>query len=68
MLTQTAVCNSAEMLALFYDELASVLTVRHYNAESKYMLDNKFLIWLCELMTYRFQQSFVSENPTGVVK
>ncbi|KAH8417749.1 hypothetical protein KR222_005289 [Zaprionus bogoriensis] len=68
MLTQSAICSSPELLALFYDELASVLTVRYYNAESIYMLDNKFLIWLCELMTYRFQQSFVSETPASAVK
>ncbi|KAM8706214.1 hypothetical protein ACLKA7_010484 [Drosophila subpalustris] len=68
MLTQSAIRNSPELLALFYDELASVLTVRHYNAESAYMLDNKFLIWLCELMTYRFQQSFVSEHQASTIK
>ncbi|XP_060649460.1 LOW QUALITY PROTEIN: Fanconi anemia group D2 protein [Drosophila nasuta] len=68
MLTQSAIRNSPELLALFYDELASVLTVRYYNAESAYMLDNKFLIWLCELMTYRFQQSFVSEHQPNAIK
>ncbi|KAH8381489.1 hypothetical protein KR093_006396 [Drosophila rubida] len=68
MLTQSAIRNSPELLALFYDELASVLTVRYYNAESAYMLDNKFLIWLCELMTYRFQQSFVSEHQPSAIK
>ncbi|KAH8311710.1 hypothetical protein KR044_007645 [Drosophila immigrans] len=68
MLTQSAIRNSPELLALFYDELASVLTVRYYNAESAYMLDNKFLIWLCELMTYRFQQCFISEHPPSAIK
>lgn len=68
MLTQSAICNSPELLALFYDELASVLTVRYYNAESIYMLDNQFLMWLCELMTYRFQQSFVNDHQPKTVK
>ncbi|EDV91108.1 Fanconi anemia group D2 protein [Drosophila grimshawi] len=68
MLTQSAIGNSAELLALFYDELASVLTVRFYNTESIYMLDNSFLIWLCELMTFRFQQSFVNEHAPNVVR
>ncbi|XP_064549377.1 Fanconi anemia group D2 protein homolog [Drosophila montana] len=68
MLTQSAICNSPELLALFYDELASVLNVRYYNQESIYMLDNQFLMWLCELMTYRFQQSFVNDHQPNTVK
>ncbi|ALC46708.1 Fancd2 [Drosophila busckii] len=68
MLTQSAIGSSPELMALFYDELASVLAVRSYNTESNYTLDNKFLIWMTELMSSRFLDSFVSEQELRAVR
>ncbi|XP_055851494.1 Fanconi anemia group D2 protein homolog [Episyrphus balteatus] len=53
-----------ESLALFYDELASVCSSNNQRNENALCLDRPFVIWLCELITYYFQNSFVIEdNP-----
>lgn len=59
--------NSPECLALFYDELANVCSAGGDDRANGLLLDIPFVIWLCELMTYYFQNSFVAEhNPETI--
>ncbi|XP_055905389.1 Fanconi anemia group D2 protein [Eupeodes corollae] len=51
-----------ESLALFYDELATVCSTNYQRNDNLLDLDRPFLIWLCELITYYFQNSFVIED------
>ncbi|XP_022209594.2 Fanconi anemia group D2 protein homolog [Drosophila obscura] len=59
-LTESSIINSAESLALFYEELATVISQRC--PISSYWNDKYFTMWLCELMTYRFQHNFATET------
>ncbi|XP_075147776.1 fancd2 [Haematobia irritans] len=64
---QSSTMNSPECLALFYDELANVCSAGGDDRANGLLLDIPFVIWLCELMTYYFQNSFVAEhNPEPV--
>ncbi|XP_026845923.1 Fanconi anemia group D2 protein [Drosophila persimilis] len=65
-LTESSIMNSAESLALFYEELATVISQRC--PISSYWNDRGFTMWLCELMTFRFQQSFATENTPKPIK
>ncbi|SPP83080.1 Fanconi anemia group D2 protein homolog [Drosophila guanche] len=66
ILTESSIINSAESLALFYEELATVISQRC--PISSYWNDKYFTMWLCELMTFRFQQSFVTEDSPKPMK
>lgn len=59
---QSSITNSPECLALFYDELANVCSAGGDDRANGLLLDIPFVIWLCELMTYYFQNSFVAEH------
>uniref|UniRef100_A0A1I8P4T9 Fanconi anemia group D2 protein n=1 Tax=Stomoxys calcitrans TaxID=35570 RepID=A0A1I8P4T9_STOCA len=64
---QSSTMNSPECLALFYDELANVCSAGGEDRANGLHLDIPFVIWLCELMTYYFQNSFVAEhNPEPI--
>uniref|UniRef100_A0A1I8ML88 Fanconi anemia group D2 protein n=1 Tax=Musca domestica TaxID=7370 RepID=A0A1I8ML88_MUSDO len=64
---QSSTMNSPECLALFYDELANVCSAGGDDRANGLLLDIPFVIWLCELMTYYFQNSFVAEhNPETI--
>ncbi|XP_073815806.1 fancd2 isoform X2 [Musca autumnalis] len=64
---QSSTMNSPECVALFYDELANVCSAGGDDRANGLQLDIPFVIWLCELMTYYFQNSFVAEhNPEPI--
>ncbi|KAH8292041.1 hypothetical protein KR054_003960 [Drosophila jambulina] len=65
--TEASIGNSAESLALFYEELATVLSQRH-DGTSVCGPDQQFIAWACELITFRFQNSFVTEDLAETVK
>ncbi|XP_017017550.1 Fanconi anemia group D2 protein homolog [Drosophila kikkawai] len=65
--TEASIGNSAESLALFYEELATVLSQRH-DGTSTCGPDHQFIAWACELITFRFQNSFVTEDLAETVK
>lgn len=60
--------HSPELLALFYDELAIVCSASGYERANGLQLDIPFVIWLCELITYYFQNSFVAEHQTDNIE
>ncbi|KAH8382936.1 hypothetical protein KR009_005875 [Drosophila setifemur] len=65
--TEASIGNSSESLALFYEELATVFSQR-YDGTLVCDLDNHFIAWACEVMTFRFQASFVSEELPETIK
>uniref|UniRef100_A0A6P4EZY6 Fanconi anemia group D2 protein n=1 Tax=Drosophila rhopaloa TaxID=1041015 RepID=A0A6P4EZY6_DRORH len=65
--TESSIANSAESLALFYEELATVFNQR-YDGTSIGDLDSQFIAWACELVTLRFQASFVTEDVPETIK
>ncbi|XP_017074591.2 Fanconi anemia group D2 protein [Drosophila eugracilis] len=65
--TEASIGNSAESLSLFYEELATVFNQRNEIA-SVCDLDNHFIAWLCDLVTFRFQTSFVTEDVPETIK
>ncbi|KAH8265254.1 hypothetical protein KR038_002491 [Drosophila bunnanda] len=65
--TEASIGSSAESLALFYEELATVLSQRH-DVTSVCGPDHQFIAWACELITFRFQNSFVTEDLAETVK
>ncbi|KAM7362212.1 fancd2 [Cochliomyia hominivorax] len=62
---QSSTLHSPELLALFYDELAIVCSAGGADRANGLQLDIPFVIWLCELMTFYFQNSFVAELTPG---
>lgn len=60
--------HSPELLALFYDELAIVCSAGGDERANGLQLDIPFVIWLCELITYYFQNSFVAEHQPDNVE
>ncbi|XP_019844495.2 Fanconi anemia group D2 protein isoform X2 [Bactrocera dorsalis] len=65
MLVETACVHCSESLALFYDELASSCMCMPSERETSTQLDKPYLIWLCDVMTFYFQNNFVAEHsPT----
>ncbi|XP_014088001.2 Fanconi anemia group D2 protein homolog [Bactrocera oleae] len=65
MLVESACVHCPESLALFYDELAISCMCMPSERETCTQLDKPYLIWLCDVMTFYFQNSFVAENsPT----
>ncbi|XP_039954173.1 Fanconi anemia group D2 protein [Bactrocera neohumeralis] len=65
MLVETACVHCPESLALFYDELASSCMCMPSERETSTQLDKPYLIWLCDVMTFYFQNNFVAEHsPT----
>lgn len=64
MRLQSSTTQSPELLALFYDELATVcFNVGQEDGRGpKLFWDKSFLIWLCELITYHFQNNFIVED------
>ncbi|KAH8294661.1 hypothetical protein KR018_001006 [Drosophila ironensis] len=65
--TETSIGNNAESLALFYEELATVFSQR-FDGTFVCDLDKHFISWACELITFRFQDSFVSEDAPETIK
>ncbi|XP_067618049.1 Fanconi anemia group D2 protein homolog isoform X2 [Eurosta solidaginis] len=66
MLVESAAVHCPESLALFYDELASSCMCMPSERDSCTQLDKPYLIWLCDVMTFYFQNSFVAEHsPTN---
>ena len=61
ILSATNYCT--ETLALFYDELAAVLSNQNCSSHNA-GIDKHFLTWLCDLITLYFQQNFVLECDT----
>ncbi|XP_037944134.1 uncharacterized protein LOC119676939 [Teleopsis dalmanni] len=62
---RSSIMHCPESLALFFDELASICVAGpHDNANKGYLLDKPLVIWLCEVMTYYFQDYFISEDTT----
>lgn len=65
--TEASIGNSTESLALFFEELATVFNQRN-EGTSGCELDNQFIAWACDLVTFRFQASFVTENVPETLK
>ncbi|XP_017119014.1 Fanconi anemia group D2 protein [Drosophila elegans] len=65
--TESSIANSAESLALFYEELATVFNQR-YDETSACDLDHHFIAWACDIVTIRFQTSFVTEDVPETIK
>lgn len=65
---QSSTLHSPELLALFYDELAIVCSAGGSDRANGLQLDIPFVLWLCELMTFYFQNSFVAEHSPGNVE
>ncbi|KAH8247136.1 hypothetical protein KR032_010698 [Drosophila birchii] len=66
--TEASIGNSAESLALFYEELATVLGQRHEGTSGICGPDHHFIAWACEVITFRFEKSFVTEDVAETVK
>ncbi|XP_065371634.1 Fanconi anemia group D2 protein homolog [Calliphora vicina] len=64
---QSSTIHSPELLALFYDELAIVCSAGGSDRANGLQLDIPFVIWLCELITFYFQNSFVAEHSPGKI-
>ncbi|XP_053945249.1 Fanconi anemia group D2 protein homolog [Anastrepha ludens] len=65
MLVESTAIHCPESLALFYDELACACRCLPSERDSCTQLDKPYLIWLCDVMTFYFQNSFVAEHsPT----
>uniref|UniRef100_A0A1B0FNR3 Fanconi anemia group D2 protein n=1 Tax=Glossina morsitans morsitans TaxID=37546 RepID=A0A1B0FNR3_GLOMM len=62
MRTQTSTMYSPELMALFYDELAIVCCAKKSDRANSLFLDKNFVMWVCDLMTCYFQNSFVVEQ------
>ncbi|XP_054081207.1 Fanconi anemia group D2 protein homolog isoform X3 [Zeugodacus cucurbitae] len=62
MLVESACIHCPESLALFYDELASSCMCMPSERDTCTQLDKPYLIWLCDVMTFYFQNSFVAEE------
>lgn len=60
--------HSPDLLALFYDELSIVCSAGGADRANGLQLDKPFIIWLCELMTYYFQNSFVAEHQPETIE
>ncbi|XP_004536027.1 Fanconi anemia group D2 protein [Ceratitis capitata] len=67
MLVESAALHCPESLALFYDELASSCMCTPSERDTCTQLDKPYLIWLCDVMTYYFQNSFVAEHAPSTV-
>ncbi|XP_017048859.1 Fanconi anemia group D2 protein [Drosophila ficusphila] len=65
--TESSIGNSAKSLALFYEELATVFNQR-YDGNTVCDLEYQFLAWACDLVTFRFQASFVTEDIPETIK
>ncbi|XP_068157652.1 Fanconi anemia group D2 protein homolog isoform X2 [Drosophila tropicalis] len=68
IITQSSIINNAELMALFFEELASVFYDRCTNNDNSCHLDKDLVIWLCEVMTFRFQSIFVTEDVPDTIK
>ncbi|EDV48341.1 Fanconi anemia group D2 protein [Drosophila erecta] len=65
--TESSIGNSTESLALFFEELASVFNQRN-EGTTGCDLDYQFIAWVCDLVTFRFQASFVTEDVPETLK
>ncbi|XP_036674528.2 Fanconi anemia group D2 protein homolog [Drosophila suzukii] len=65
--TESSIGNSVESLALFYEELAMVFNQRN-DGTSACDLDYRFIAWACDVVTFRFQASFVTEDVQETIK
>ncbi|XP_017003443.2 Fanconi anemia group D2 protein homolog [Drosophila takahashii] len=65
--TESSIGNSVESLALFYEELATVFNQRN-DGTSACDLDYHFIAWACDVVTFRFQASFVTEDVPETIK
>ncbi|XP_017471044.1 PREDICTED: Fanconi anemia group D2 protein isoform X2 [Rhagoletis zephyria] len=66
MLVESSAIHCPESLALFYDEMACSCRSMPSERDTCTQLDKPYLIWLCDVMTFYFQNSFVAEHsPTN---
>uniref|UniRef100_A0A1A9WNL2 Fanconi anemia group D2 protein n=1 Tax=Glossina brevipalpis TaxID=37001 RepID=A0A1A9WNL2_9MUSC len=65
--TQGSTMYSPELMALYYDELAIVCCAKSSDRANGLLLDRNFIIWLCDLMTYNFQNSFIVEQHSDKI-
>ncbi|EDV43092.1 uncharacterized protein Dana_GF18312 [Drosophila ananassae] len=65
--TEASIGNCPESLALFYEELATVFSLR-FDGSFACDLDKQFIAWACDVMTFRFQASFVTGDHAEAIK